>query len=200
METQAHFRERMRRGIAEYTTPRQISRVQDEHKSHQVKRIGAADGKSGGTCHQVGMNTCHERNPGDQRGIFYRIPGPVARKRQCLIGPGAAHQNPCSKYRTGEKRPLQCRTQPVFVLPQPESRYRKCKGNQGAGKTQKQGWRVNRHPIVLQQGIQTIAFYFIQVIRLVENRRIHGIAQQIEGAGAEPEIAKPEPQNHACYK
>ena len=91
--------------VAQNAAAGQKSRVNDQHKSEQVEQIGAANRIPGASGDQIGVNAGDQDQPGYQRHILYRIPGPVSAERQGFVSPGAAHENAGTEDRPAEQRP-----------------------------------------------------------------------------------------------
>ena len=140
----------MYRCFAQNPTARKEGGIHHQQETQQVKNIGTAYRMPGGFGNQIGMDASDDDQPGYQRGVFHGIPCPIAPKIERFVSPGRTHQNTRTQDGTTKQCPGQCRFQPFGVPfgPQPRNRIRKRNG--GGSKTQKEGRRVDGHPVVLQ--------------------------------------------------
>ena len=104
---------------------------------------------------QQEMSCTHHDKPGHQRTVLHRIPCPETAETQGFIGPCTAHQNARSQDHHTEKGPGQSRLQPFVVAARPQSSHSKCKGDQCTGKAEEGDRRMDRHPVILKQWIQS---------------------------------------------
>ena len=56
-----------------------------------------------GIINHLGVHSCEQHQPGYERCVLHRIPGPVASKCQGLISPGSSHHNTCTQYTATKK-------------------------------------------------------------------------------------------------
>ena len=154
---------------------------------------------------QVGRR--HEDHPGDQGGVLHRIPCPKPTKAERFIRPRPAHQDACAQNSHGKEGPGQDGLDPRSQVATPKRAHGVSERHAARGKPQKQGWRVDGHPIILQEGIQPLAIGKLRDGRQVVGPRcprqanvVGGFAQQQEGVEAQLEIPEVDAQKHDPQK
>ena len=145
-----------------------------------------------------GRHHCH---PGNEGRILHRVPGPETSKGERNIGPGASQQNADTQERQGDKHPRNDRFQPLRIGSAHQGRHSVGEWNQCQRITNEKNRRMDRHPVVLQQRVETIAIgQHRKVIRRLENGVLYitvRFSKQKERAVPHLESAQADTQNHA---
>ena len=141
--------------------------------------------------------------PGDERGVLHRVPGPEAAEAEGFVGPGTAHEDARTQHHHPEEGPRQGRGHPVAqaALPQPGDRVGE--GHQRGREAQEQRGRMDGHPVVLQQRVKTAAISelrdALQVVGQGGPRQadvLRKLADQQEGTAADADLAEVNAQQH----
>ena len=75
--------------------------------------------------------------------------------------------------------------QPALVVAHPQARNGKAEGYGGGRKTQEKSRGVNRHPVVLQQWIQSVSLDQAEVVGVGKNGRVHRLTQKQQRVAAD---------------
>ena len=145
--------------------------------------------------HRVERGDAHQ--PGHERRVFDRVPGPVAAEGEGDVGPVAAHGDADAEEENGGERPRQGRAHPLGKSLFPEGCDGKGKGHDHRRKARKQHGRVNRHPRVLEQVVKALSVRRHEAGILLEDGRVRKLLRQgEEGGGADLEGAELEAGHH----
>ena len=104
--------------------------------------------------HHDRMQEGRARKPRHQRGIFYRIPSPVAAPAQDRVSPVRSQENAAGEEAPGHHGPAAGDVNPFFAGILHDQRAEgKCEGNGKADVSQIQHGRMDDHLRILQQRI-----------------------------------------------
>src|SRR3982750_1300858 len=87
----------MHRCILQVTASSEIGGIQHEQETKNEKPVRGAQCISSMPENNQRMYSCNQHQPGNERSIFHRIPGPVSTKIERLISPGSSHHDPQSQ-------------------------------------------------------------------------------------------------------
>ncbi len=95
--------------------------------------------------------------PGQEGGIFYRVPAPISTPTEDIISPTPTEDQPHAQEYPGDQCPTAGGLNPVGrEIAGGQGRHRKGEGDDHADKTQVQHGRVDNHAEVTQQGVQSL--------------------------------------------
>src|SRR2546421_11511836 len=103
------------------------------------------------------MDQNNEKCPWHEADIFNRIPLPETAPAKGFIGPKAAHAKTEANERHGYKRPWSRQARPVGEVFGDKRAHRIREENGERAEAQKDGGRMNDHPIVLERGSEAQA-------------------------------------------
>ena len=133
--------------------------------SEQTKGVREADQDHVPGFQHVALFLDHDRvqvgrgsEPGHERRILDRIPGPVPAPAQDFIGPAATENDARTQSQPREEAPAPSGSKPFrSESPSDECRESESKWRRKAGKAQVEHDRVNKHDRMLQKWIETRA-------------------------------------------
>ncbi len=125
--------------------------------------------------HHVALLLDHHRvqvrrpgEPGHERRVLHRVPGPVAAPAELHVGPPPAQQDPDREEEPGEEHPAARAADPrVVQTPGDERRHREGEGDRQSHVAQVEARRVDHHRRVLEQRVEAPP-----VMRNVEARKL----------------------------
>ena len=153
----AEVHEGMHGEVGEDAGPGQEGRVHDQHVGQDREREVELSEASAGALQQHAVHQRRRCEPRHERGVLDRVPTPVAAPAQGHVGPVSAEQDRASERDDGEQRPREGGAHPLVVPTPPQRGDRERERHRGRGVAEEHDGRVDRHPRVLQQGVEPLA-------------------------------------------
>ena len=148
------------------------------------------------------MQGRHQHQPRYVHRVLNGVPVPVAPKVERFVSPVAAHHDADAQDTRAEQGPGLRRPNPGQRLVAPQSGNAVRERHQRQGKAQKQGRRVNHHPVVLKQRVEAVTIFgHERRVGRKDGRVGHGFGQQQERRRTQFErIAEDDAQDHRRQK